>query len=240
MMRRTLWLTAVLSLPFIFGSQGAKANVFQDAWGVVTDPFKLKASSENLYLTVMQLDNLEKRGNVDIRDRLNQLDEIVSRNEAQAVADVNKFEKTLYEDTSDLLRKISCVGTDLLQNDLRDAVANAVQTLADSDPSIYIGPWKIADLRGKKVQLDNPSTIYYATRDVLLDNLTKSVEATVSAGKPMPVYVIFDTYQNIERLANKATCGYPGQSLKEAEFTMEANRMELKSIPWRELADLSH
>jgi hypothetical protein len=230
----------LLMLPILVGANAAHANVFQEAWGIATDPFKLKAGSENLYRTLIELDNLEKRANVDISDRLKQLDQIVSRNEAQAVADITAFEKTLYNDTSDLIRKISCVGTNLVQNDLREAVATAVNTLADSNPALYVGPFKIVDLQAKKVQIDDPSKIYYDTRDVLTADLTKSVETTVLAGKPMPVYVIVDTYQNIERLANKAICGYPNQPFKEAEFRMEANKMELLSIPWEELADLSH
>jgi hypothetical protein len=240
-MRRNFGLLVGLAmLSIVFDASAARANVFEAAWEVVTDPIKLKSGSDNLYRSLIELENLEKNANYDIGERKKELDRIVRRSEEQAIADITKFEKTLYIDTSDLIRKVSCVATDALQNDLREAVAKALDALSTSNPGLHIGPFKILDLRAKQVQIDDPSQIYYASRDALLADLTKSVDEMVSAGKPMAAYTIVDTYQNIERLANVAICGYPNQPIKEAEFRMEANKMELKSIPWQELADLSH
>lgn len=240
-----LCLIGTLVLPGVFAPPPARANVFGDAWGIVTDPLKLGKASDNLLqsveriqLMLNQVGQLEATANVDLANRISQVQQLVDgvisavdRNVAnlrdivaQAEVQMASLEQIVYLDAQSILDKVQCVAQNIATIQVQEAVANAVAALHDSDPSITFLGIKIINLKTRNVVITDPDQAYISVRDGYLKKL-----AALGAGDD--AYTIVSTYANIERLAEGASCAYRDPTLASLFLKEEFNYRRLAE-PW--------
>jgi hypothetical protein len=78
---RALLVIILAGSALVLSSHPSSSNFFGDLWGIATDPLKLgRASGEfsnSLQRTLIQLEELERHGNYDVKERLEQIRSIV-------------------------------------------------------------------------------------------------------------------------------------------------------------------
>jgi hypothetical protein len=235
-----LYNTSILIITIIFlFTASAAANVFEDMYGICTDPLKLYASShqlaESLERTLNQLKDLEHVANYDMKNRIEQIRNVV--NEAisgehgaitHATESMLQIENQVNADAINLLYRASCAAHTLLMGDLQQSFAGIIKTLKKANPELYIGGIKILNSKIMDVEIEDPDKAYISTRDAALQHLDKSIENNSSA------YEILSTYQNLIHIAKLTRCYYIDQSLA-TKFDQEVNKLEILSLPWMEL-----
>src|ERR1700744_2651333 len=125
----------------------AKANVFGDVWGVVTDPLGLRRASQTLSESVerslIQLTALESVANNDVKARLEQIRSIVtdalSGQRAlidQAVLNMNQLEASINRDAVNLLYRAQCAAEVAATTTSQRLFASLISNLRKSDPRV--------------------------------------------------------------------------------------------------------
>lgn len=211
-------------------------NFLEDAWGVVTDPVKLKASSSTLAASVerslIELGHLEGVVNNHAQERLQQIRSIIADalgGTRDVIADAEKrmlaVEQAIYVDAKKLLYEVQCKTEVLLSDQLQRSLAGIIAELNAADPSIRIFGVTIIDLSLKKIIVDDPDKAYRSAREAKLALLSRTINDNSDA------YLIVSTYQNLERLARFTRCHYIDQHLS-LTFTQEINDLARLSLPW--------
>ncbi len=104
---------------FGMSSPAFSNNVFQDLWGIVDDPIKLRASSrelsDSIQRTMIQLNELEATGNYDGQQRLEQIrsiaQEVIDHGDvvvADALSRMTALETKTNDDAVRLIAGIEC------------------------------------------------------------------------------------------------------------------------------------
>ena len=232
---RTLGFLAI-SLLLASASPAICGNIFQDAWGVVTDPFKLgKASSElsqSLERTMAQLSILESQTNYDVQQRLEQIRSIVrdALDGTQAIIDdattrMLALEAQINADAIKLIYRAQCATEVVLNDQLQRSFAQLISNLKKANPGVTILGIRVIDLDVSDIKIDYPDQAYISTRAAVLDSLKKTVTDKSKA------YDILSSYQNLERAARFTRCYYIDQSL-DTRWVAEVNELERLSLPW--------
>jgi hypothetical protein len=232
---RTLVLLIILTL-VASASPAISRNVFQDAWGVVTDPFKLEKSSselsQSLERTLAQLGVLESKTDYDVQQRLEQIRSIVhdALDGAHAlVADATKrmlaLEAQINADAIRLIYRAQCAVEVVLMDQFQRSFVQLISNLKKADPSITILGVRIINLDVSDIKIDYPDQAYISTKAAILAALQKSVRDDSKA------YNILSAYQNLERAASFTRCYYIDQAL-ETRWVQEVNELERLSLPW--------
>jgi len=110
------------------------------------------------------------------------------------------------------------------------AFAQLVSDLNQAHPGIKFLGVTIFSTDVKDIKISNPDAAYWSTKSVVMTDLKSSVQDTTDA------YVIFSTYQNLERNARFARCNYLDQD-GAIIFTREINNLERISHPWINTVD---
>jgi hypothetical protein len=126
----------------------ARANVFNELGGVVTDPLKLGHLSDRLQQTVMealaQLNSLAQVANNLVKQRLDQIKEIIdfalkggTAVEAQAYQEMVDLESKIMLDVKQLILEAKCAVTTTANGTLQEALTEALKKVAEAQPTIY-------------------------------------------------------------------------------------------------------
>ena len=211
-------------------------NVFQDMWGVVTDPLKLSQSSKTLADTtanvMIQLEDLEGVTNGHVAERLEQvrsiLKDAINGTDAEiqkAVSAMNDLEAQVNNDANNLIYNAQCVVDVTLLNTAQQSFAGLISTLSKADPAINLLGIKLIDVSTNQVQIDTPDDAYRSTKQAAMKALEKATTDNSNA------FDILSTYQNLEAAAKFTRCYYKNSS-EELIFTHEVNDLERLSLPW--------
>jgi hypothetical protein len=231
-------ITAFLCVSLVFGSTilPAHADIFDTFEGVATDPLKLAHLSDRLQQTVQdalaQAQLLLSYANDVAEQRLTQIRGIVEfaieggeTVEAKAFADLQKLELQLMADLNQFIFRARCAAVVVLNGTIQNAIAQALETLAKSQPSLRIIGIPIGRLHLRKVTIDNPNTAYFTAKREVLTALDHRVTDKTNA------YEILSTYANVENLAETTRCFYLDKP-DEITFVREQSRLEVEQVPW--------
>ena len=229
----TLALSLLITVALQLGS--ARANFFQDVWGVVTDPLGLRRSSATLSDAVeralIQLRELERDANSDVRERLEQIRSIVREALsgadgaiAKALAAMLELEARTNQDALRLIYRAQCSVSDL-QTQFRETLARMIVDLKNANPGVDIFGYRAISTGINGIVIENPDQAYRSTRDATLAALNKKLTDKSDA------YEILSTYQNLIRAAQFARCHYIGEGL-EARLFEQINEWRRLSEPW--------
>ena len=233
----------VLSIVSAFGGMGpspAKAgNIFEDAYGVVTDPVGLRRTSatlsESVERTLIQLGALEGVANSHVEQRLEQMrsilrDAIGGAKEVLATATdrMISLEAQVNTDAISLIYTAKCAVDVTLKTTAEQALAALLNDVNRAKPSIRFLGVTIVDFGTKRLTIDNPNQAYVSARKEALDALDKEVSDT------SPAKNIMFTYSNLQVAARYALCYYTlnGGGAGRAVWLAEANEMERLLLPW--------
>lgn len=231
-------------LLLVLNQHEASANFFQDVWGVVTDPLKLKKSSSTLSDSVerslIELKALEGTTNGHVQERLEQIRSIVNgaingtgAQISSALDKMNEVERHINEDAVNIIYRGQCAvevaGTDQIQR----AYAELVDNLRKSEPGIVIFGIKIISLSAKKVDVSDPDKAFFSLREAVFKRLNSDTSDNTSA------YDILSAYQNLARLARLTRCHYIDLPLA-AVMTKEVNELNRLSLPWVQVVQVEH
>jgi hypothetical protein len=233
-----LVITTLLYIGLIFQSYipPAHANIFDDFEGIATDPLKLGHLSDRIQQTLMdalaQLQPLLDQANEIAEQRLDQLKGIVEfaiqggeAVEAKAFADLQNFESQLMVDVNRVIFRARCAAVVTLDGTIQNALAQALENIAKSQPSLTIIGITIAKLHLKKVTIPNPDTAYFQAKQETLQTLEQRVTDKTNA------YDILSTYANLESLAEATRCFFLDKP-NEITFVREQSRLEVLQEPW--------
>jgi hypothetical protein len=175
-------------------------NVFQDMWGVVTDPFKLKAASGELSASVeralIQLNALEATGNYHVQQRHQQIraitQEVIEKGNsavANALYRMTAFEKQINNDAFALIVRGECAANNVDAR-LQGALSEVMKQLIKADPRIEIAGFKAAEFILSPAPIPHPNEAYRDAKSKAFRTLDKITEQSGAAD-------IVWTYQNL-------------------------------------------
>ncbi len=238
-----LTVAAVLVQLTILGSPKAQAgNLVGDAVGVVTDPFKIGKGSEELAAvaerTMIQLRELEKNTNLDIKDRLEQVRTIVADFDRSAslnikavdslaqnaIAQLRSLESQSYGDAIKLLYRVQCVSEVVLMDQLQRSLAEVVKNIIAADPGVTILGVKVAGVDLKEITITDPDMAYRSVRETYERDLGGVKEDD-------DPYIFISRYQNVARLARLFACHYQDVDLG-IQFVEQVNEYQRRTEPW--------
>lgn len=234
---------AAVALLCLLGSCTAvdATGIGGDLWGVVIDPLKLgKASdtiSASLERTMIELAQLESRGNKDAKARLDQVDQIVAdvnvalanrEADVQKIADdalqrANDLESRTALDVVNSIYAARCV-PEVAIDQLNRAVASIVSELRRANPGVKFLGIRWGGLDFSQVKVDDPDQVYRSIKAIYL----KRLDGLDENSDP---YTIVSVYENLARLARLTLCNYHELYL-QAEFLDEAVEFDRKARPW--------
>ncbi len=227
----------------------ARADVWSDAAGVVTDPLKLGKSADalrdfsaSLQRTVLSLQKLEGQANVDVKERLNQINEIV--NTVQNAIDhdishiasvleietkaINDLEDKTYKDSIRFLDETQCVVEQVGADQVPRAVVDLREQVKEANPRILL--FGFIPLFSLKVDpsddLATADLKFESKKNKLLSDLNCDTTESSNA------YQILSVYQNIEFAAWSLKCIFRKQEAENLRLTKEIADMERLSMPW--------
>lgn len=242
----------VLVISMMLLPAGAHAGLVEDAWGVATDPLKLGKAGDSavqvaasIERTVRELQDLEGKTNLDVRDRMDQMRQIVeglqtavSQNVENlgAIADasltrVSAIEAQTNLDAINLIYRAQCLAQGVVDQQIPKAIQEALDRLNQSEPGISFLGIKILKFKAKSVPLDDPDIAYRTLRAGYFERL----DALKPDADP---YWIVSAYGNLERLARLARCNYIDQPANVLYFDREINDLERLSRPWSNFVKL--
>lgn len=224
----------------------AHANIFADVWRVVTDPLKLQSASkevsDGVYRTMLQAEQLETQANKDITERLKQVQDIVndalsglSLLENKAVNDMNNLEQQINYDANQFLYNLSCEAETTLNDSLQRAWDNMINQLGNSRPGISIFGFRLFNIGPTvTVSILDPDKSYWTLKEKVLTGLRTNQKEDSLA------YNILSAYQNLERTAKLTVCYYKGQPEFRKKFIQEANNLEIMTLEWTSVVNVTN
>jgi hypothetical protein len=226
----------VISALVVSTAPAFSGNLFQDVWGVATDPLKLEKSSselsQSLERTLGQLSALEGQANYDLQQRLEQIRSIVhdALNGTQGIiADATKrmlaLEARINADAIRLIYRAQCAAEVVLMDQLQRSFVQLISNLKKADPSVTILGIRVINLDVSDIKIDYPDQAYLSTEATVFASLRNSVTDGSKA------YDILSAYQNLERAARFTRCYYIDQAL-ETRWVQKVNELERLSLPW--------
>jgi hypothetical protein len=233
---RVIRVVLVVSALLGSNSLGISGNVFQDAWGIASDPIGLQRASSELSAsgerTLIQLRALGAQTNYDVQQRLEQVraivqDAISGTRETIEIATtrMHALEAAINADAIKLIYRAQCASEVVLMNQFQRAFAQLIANLKKADPSIRILGITVVDLTAGDIKIDNPDDAYISTKSAVFDTLKREVSDKSKA------YRILSAYQNLEVAAKFTRCHYIDQAL-EKRWVEEVNELERLSLPW--------
>lgn len=196
------------------------ANLIEDVWGTVTDPFKLERGSKNIFESVIRLqqlmkdlDSVEVRTNADITARLRDVKEItdqviaaVDRGMvvAQALVDrMEKLEADIFAKAEGLIEQFGCLVVNAM-TEFDMELKNAALTIKAANPRITLFGIPVIKLATKEVRIDDPWQAYLSIASFHLAEIQNLTESS-------PAREFVHHYGEIVRLGKRAQCAYKGQ-----------------------------
>jgi hypothetical protein len=230
---RFVGLTFVCLIIILSSGSLNAASMFEDMWGVATDPLKLDSSSRELSETaqriMIQLKDLEGVANSHVEARLEQVRSIIRDADAdvqKSLGKIRDLEIQINSDANALIYNAQCITDVTLLNTTQKAFAGLISTLSKADPAIRIFGIKIIDLSTNDVQITEPDRAYFSTKTIAISNLEKNMKDGSQA------YEILSVYQNLEKAVKFTRCYFRGQIAETTTWTREVNDLERLSTPW--------
>jgi hypothetical protein len=213
-------------------------NMFEDVWGIATDPLKLRAASTELSSsverTLIQLNALEGQANYDVQARLEQIRSIVK----EANTDTNNafdrmtvLEKEVDEQAFALIARAECASENV-NGRLQVAFSDLIKHLIEADPKIVVAGIKAVELVANPVVIEDPNKYYKGAKAAAFAALNNKIIFTDKS----EASEIFWTYQNLKEVAKWARCRYEG--VGTTPFTKEMNELERLSLPWTTVVNM--
>lgn len=242
---------AKLTLPLLAAAGlmvgSAQANVFKDAWHIVTDPLKLGEASQNALDAIGQFNSLADRVaahlealrgnlsedvqghfdrvqglvgevNTDVASHIDHLDQVIGRR----IDELRELEAQIYIDTAKL---IDCSLTNA-EEEAKRAIADAFNEIADAEPTVYV-LWFIpmAKVHVTPQDLRDPLVEWkrLQARDVAyLNSLTDTSDANE----------IMLTLLKMSHATGRVLCVYRNDNRAVIELSTEQARIDARAEPW--------
>lgn len=228
----------------IFSAGDAQAGLLDDAWGVVTDPFKIGKGTENIVNGVenamIHLERVQKQFGEDADRILGKVDKTIAETRKDvfkaidetgkvarsvtdnAVLQLSRLEKTMVQDAGDLIK--CSTQTTLFQ--IQTTMAESLNQLGERKPRLEIFGWTILSAKIDPVDITNPMQTFRKIRAIYQAKLD-------AIGPDSHPHDITDIYGEMQRLADLSRCHYKADTglFEELYWTeINYNRMER---PWR-------
>ena len=210
------------------------ADLFSDAWGAFTDPFKLQAGTENALNAVREarnailgLQTLQEDLDEDVRFYLKDVDrkidkvgELTAATVAQIAQETREIEKRVFEDILVVLRRTECAAIRTTKDIFDDA---PIPSWLKNDDRIFQLPFgekerSFLGLRfgktSKVVTIESvssltPFELYLRVEDIYLTNISKDVAETTEAIRVVAIYA------ELARIAKKTACLFEDSQFEE-------------------------
>ena len=223
-MIRKLFASAIGAIILSFGfATPSTSRVFEDVWGVVTDPLKLGQSSAQLAASVervmLQLQALQAKADYDVKQRLEQVRSILKETIAEASERMLAVEKEINADAVRLIYRAQCATDVVLLDRLQRSFAQLISNLNKANPGIRILGVTIIDVSANEVKIDNPDQAYASTKAAVMSRLEQTMSDESNA------YDILSAYQNLAMAASFTRCHYIDLALA-VRLTEEVNEFD--------------
>ncbi|RWC56291.1 hypothetical protein [Mesorhizobium sp.] len=203
----------------------AHAGFFREAWGVITDPLKLDASTENVIHTVERTDlmlrdlkkSLDRSGatiDANIRDYISEIDHIIGstlvstdKSFSQILGKVSNLEKDLFRDAD---KFVTCSAQVTLQQ-MQVALASSLKIIGKSRPRFTLFGWEIGAIEITPEDIPSPIEGY----DLLK---TASQERLNALGPDDAAKIVEFVYGDMQRVAALTKCHYSEENELQARL----------------------
>ena len=227
----------------VFFSGHAKADILEDAWGVLTDPLKLTEGTENLIHAIQRAFILAERlqGKIDADvtryfDRIDRLALDVHTRLDETIDGVFEDAGVFVDDTlsgiiaterqilNDAQHALKCSG-EVAKTQVIDALVQSLHHLGASRPRITFFGTTILAAEITPEDIPNPIDGFREFRDLKLE-LLKEVKPEDHPHK------ITDVYAEIGRLASLTACHYKDNSSVFEELFWTEIEFERRDRSW--------
>jgi hypothetical protein len=233
----------LLSLALFMMPATARANLLSDAWGILTDPLKLDASSENVIKAVeiasLNADRIEGKVDRDLQDRLDQLGGIIRETRqgidktvgqsldhidqitSSALQKIDSIQRDIFKSSADLVKCSTEVSSELVQ----EKIASSLNSLGARRPRIVVFGIPILEVKFDKSDFPSPIEAFRQFKKYV-DNRLADLKPTDSA------YTITDLYGEMQRNADLTMCHYNADTatfIQLYEYQLEYIR---RGRPW--------
>lgn len=230
-------LKVLIPALFLSFTPPVSADIVGDAWGILIDPFKLGAGSENLVEAVKgardaisALDALQDDTDADVRFYLTDIDRKLSRIESDTnelvdhVADeILNIEKTVVRDVRLAIREFECAFIRVLDDALNQSLRDVLPSIAEGQTRYVRMPY--GTQRGYKlgfipwgnepkvleIDLSSGPSPFQVFQEIEMGYL----ESLEEADDQDSVILLLATYGNLAALAKKTACFYEGAHFEE-------------------------
>lgn len=224
-------------------SAPAQAGLLDDAWGILTDPFKLDSSSEKVVHSIERAaihanqlldrtEGLQEEADRDIRDYLDKVDGIASDTRKSISDGIDQigqisdqaFDRLKEAETKfifDIRDTIKC-GSGIVGEQLRTSLATTLSDFGRRKPRLEIFGVTILSVRLDKTDITSPIDSFREVK-VAYDSMLNQIAETD------PAHKFIDIYGNMQRLSRLARCHYKDESsvyLQLYEYELEYTRLD--------------
>ncbi len=215
----------------------ASADVFSDAWGILTDPLKVGEASDNAVIAIREardaliaMERLQEKNDSDIRFYLRDVDGKIDRmkNASIEVVDsladeIRSVEDKIVRDIVLLVRKAECSLNRTSDQAIRQSVRDTLPSWLVGDERVFrlpfgvqkkyalgVIPWG-TEPKTHSINLrtnPNPFEIFKEFENAYLENLKESKESD-------DAILIYSAWANLARLSKLTACFYEGQQFEK-------------------------
>lgn len=240
---------AVSVLLIIIFAIPARASLFSEAWGILTDPLKIGEGTENIMQTaertMIHLERIQKQLGQDTDRVLGRVDNIIgdtrrdlfkvvnlAGEEARSVTNnaflrVSELQKEVLLDANQFVK--CSTATTLYQ--IQSSLAGSLNQLGQRKPRIVFFGWVILSAEFDPVDIENPMESFRAIKLIYQRNLNL-VKPEDHPSK------IFDIYGEMQRLSDLTRCHYKNDTLLFEELYWTEIEFNRRERPWRDQVKL--
>jgi len=217
-------------------------SVIGDTIGVITDPLKIGKGSADLAAAaervMIQLRELERTTNMDVKDRVEQVRGIVEDFNRSvtaqvqnigaiadsALAQVAAIEAQTNRDAIGLVYQVQCATEVAVMDQMQRGLAEFVKNIKAADPGVDLLGVRLFGVDLKEIEITDPDMAYRSIKRASEHEL----ETLPEDADP---YIFVSKYQNLARLAKLFACHYRDVDLG-AVFVRQENEYQRLTEPW--------
>lgn len=212
------------------------------AFAPMMDPLGIKSAanqiSQRVQATMIQLNYLRKCTNYDIKNRIDQLQDVVKEALSgekslieKANSDAAQLERNVDMDAIRLIYRAECAGINVEYEEI-DVFGKILNELKSANIHVNVAGLNVGKIKQQKIAPYEANEAYWAFQKAENEYLQSAV------GPDFPAYKILDVYQNLERTAFLTSCMYQlgdENSYDSITFIKEANKYQIKTKEWTQV-----
>jgi hypothetical protein len=232
----------VATLAVMTPINSAQAGLFDDLWGIATDPLKIGKLADSAQRSLIQIKELEAQGNYDATARLEQMRSIITEAIAGGEDAINlaankmdALEKQIDTDALNLIYRAQCAAEQVLMGQMQQSFAQFIKEVKEANPGYTIFGIRFGGIQLNEITVTNPDDAYITAKAAVFAKLDHDLKDNSKA------YAILSTYSNLATQATYTRCFYVDQPA-ETKWIKEKNDLARISLPWTTIVDpqMSH